>query len=221
MSGFKDLSFNQLVAEIIFDDLKEKILLCCDMMHKDLTNNNCTIRNNEPEIRDYLLENYLQSNAIRGVVGLEDFSFQPEVRVRNTNIGNCNHGNVDIKILIQKLSFIDTEAYFIIECKRIDGTTYLNKAYVSEGVCRFVSTDAYYSTYQDRNFMLGFVVNDIDINDNIQKINSIQNINDRLTVLQEIERMSTNRFVYQSRYLLNSNIILLLHMFYDFSSVIG
>ena len=53
--------------------------------------------------------------------------------------GSGQHiGRVDIRILL-KSDFEKDDAYYITECKRIDGSSDLNKKYVKEGVARFVT----------------------------------------------------------------------------------
>ena len=79
---------------------------------------------------------------------------------------------MDIRILL-KSDFEKEDAYYVIECKRIDGTSDLNKKYVKEGVARFVTQK--YSSYYGRNIMLGFVVKKIDMSANAKLIEGIQN----------------------------------------------
>lgn len=221
MNGFKDLAINQIVADAIINDIKEKVMLCCDMMEKDLSKAGKKINNNELVIRDYLLEGYLQNNAIRRQLKMLEFLFQPEVREKASSTVSNKYGNVDIKILIRKLSFDDTKAYFIIECKRIDGTITLNGKYVADGVCRFVSKNSYYSTYKNNNFMLGFVIKNIDINNNAKIISNIQDYQKDISVYQPFSRQSQNTFVYSSKYYHKFKIVELIHIFYDFSRVVS
>ena len=72
-----------------------------------------------------------------------------------------------------KSDFEKDDAYYITECKRVDGSSDLNKKYVKEGVARFVTEK--YSSYYGRNIMLGFVVKKIDISSNVKLIEEIQN----------------------------------------------
>lgn len=221
MSGFKSLMTNQVAVDVIFYDIKEKVLLCCDRMNGDLLRAEKKIDSNEPIIRDYLLENYLQNNSVRNLLEFTEFSFQPEVRERDSVKSRTKYGNIDIKILIKRLSFDDVKAYFIIECKRIDGTGTMNNKYVIDGVCRFVSKKSYYTTYKNRNFMLGFVVKDIDIDANAQSISETQNKLSDISVLQPFVRQNDDVYVYSSKYNHKSEIVELVHIFYDFSKVVG
>jgi hypothetical protein len=117
------------------------------------------IPNNENKIRDILLE-YLKNIKIRQESCLiEGYRFDKEV--------DEGKGRVDIKI-VSINDFENFEAYFIIECKRLDGTITLNKKYDSEGIDRFTSEK--YSSYYGINGMIGFVVKKIDIDANIKKI---------------------------------------------------
>ena len=65
------------------------------------------------------------------------------------------------------------KAYFIIECKRLDGNKTLNDKYKNEGINRFITKK--YSSYYGANGMIGFVVKKIDIDENIKKIGSFLN----------------------------------------------
>jgi hypothetical protein len=117
------------------------------------------IPNNENKIRDILLE-YLKNEKIRQESCLiEGYRFDKEV--------DEGKGRVDIKI-VSINDFENFEAYFIIECKRLNGNKLLNDKYVSEGINRFTSKK--YSSYYGINGMIGFVVKKIDIDANIKKI---------------------------------------------------
>lgn len=121
--------------------------------------------NDENEIRDRLLFDYLNNNLLRVKFELLDFLFDPEVPV--------NNGRSDIKIQT-KNTFIDTDAYYIIECKRLDGCSKLNKEYIKNGINRFL-TGKYPSHYRV-NGMIGFIVKEIDIDKNMEKIGNFFNL---------------------------------------------
>lgn len=217
MGGFKNKKLNSFIADIIIGEIIDKILGCCNIMIEDCVTNGDKIKNDEEEIRDYLLENYLDNNLIRRKVGLTKFLFQAEVREKKPS--SQKHGNVDIKILICPNSFEDTKAYFVIECKRIDGSSTLNNKYISEGVCRFVSPTAYYTTYRNRNIMFGFIVKNIDITNNVEKINLIQKSRTELTITEDFTKKLDN--IYTSKYKYNTKDIMLYHIFHDFSRIIS
>lgn len=217
MGGFKNKKLKNLLADGIIEEIIDKILDCCKIMIEDCVKNGNKIRNDEGEIRDYLLENYLDNNLVRRKIGLTKFLFQTEVREKKPGIHK--YGYVDIKILIYPNSFEDTEAYFVIECKRIDGTSALNNKYISDGVCRFVSPTAYYTTYRNRNIMFGFVVKNIDITNNVKKINLIQKSRTELTITEGLIRRLGN--IYISKYKYDTKDIMLYHIFHDFSVIIS
>ena len=216
MGGFKNIELNEFIVDAILMEIIDKIISCCNIMVEDCVANGDKIRDDEEEIRDYLLENYLANNLVRRKVGLTRFLFQAEVRERK--LGSQKYGNVDIKILIQPNSFEDTRAYFVIECKRIDGLSTLNKKYIDEGVYRFVGPTAYYTTYENRNIMFGFIVKKIDIIDNVGKINLIQKSRTELTIIEDLTKKLDN--VYTSKYKYCYNDITLYHIFHDFSKII-
>ncbi|MDX5642580.1 hypothetical protein, partial [Clostridioides difficile] len=147
--------------------------------------------------------------------------FEVEAQENYDNKNESYEGRVDIKV-ISKDTLADRRAYYIIECKRIDGKETLNKKYITEGVQRFITEK--YSSHYGKNIMLGFIVKDINIQSNIQKINSLnQNIlytyidTDMLTVRSDSEN---NYAVCESKYKVKSKLLLLNHIFYNFSSII-
>ncbi len=216
MGGLKNRKLNESLVDAILMEIIDKILSCCNIMVDDCVANGDKVRNDEEEIRDYLLENYLANNSVRRKVGLTRFLFQAEVRERK--LGSQKYGNIDIKILIQPNSFEDTRAYFVIECKRIDGSSILNKKYIDDGVYRFVGPTAYYTTYENRNIMFGFIVKKIDVIDNVGKINLIQRSKTELSIIEDFTKKLNN--VYTGKYKYCHNDITLYHIFHDFSKII-
>lgn len=123
-AGFRD-------AEL--QDVLTKIVYCYRLM----LSNNVRVANNENQIRDELLINYLRNNKIREQLKLATYLFDREVPEDN------NKGRTDIKVQTTN-TFNDTSAYYIIECKRLNnknlkGKTGLNAKYVEDGIMRFVS----------------------------------------------------------------------------------
>src|SRR5690349_10381103 len=117
-----------------FEFVLTRIILCYYLMLKD----NVKLPNDENKIRDALLLNYLKNNKIRQDIDLTDYLFDREVPEDRTK------GRTDLKI--QSINtFLDTDAYFIIECKRLDdinitGINGLNGKYVGGGMFRFASS---------------------------------------------------------------------------------
>ncbi len=141
-------------------------IVCC---YKILLSDKVRVTNNENLIRDKLLINYLKNNEIRNKIQLTKYLFDKEVPEDNTK------GRTDIKVQTIN-TFLDTSAYYIIECKRLnnqnlEGTTGLNAEYIKKGIMRFVSGQ--YSTNNNLNGMIGFVVEQMDIGANIMNINNL------------------------------------------------
>ena len=133
--------------------------------------------------------------------------------------GSGQHiGRVDIRILL-KSDFEKDDAYYIIECKRIDGSSDLNKKYVKEGVARFVTEK--YSSYYGRNIMLGFVVKKMDISANAQLIESIQNSDLDQNMHGNFELVNSDNLTesYKCMYRIQSGELELRHIFSDYSSI--
>jgi len=116
--------------------------------------------NDENKIRDVLLQ-YLNNNLLRVKYGLLDFLFDPEVPV--------NNGRSDIKVQTQN-TFQNTQAYYILECKRLNGYAHLNKEYKKNGIDRFLIGKYPVHPEYKINGMIGFIIKEIDIDKNIHKI---------------------------------------------------
>ncbi len=205
-----------------FEAIFSKIITCYDFVIKE----NVPLTNDENDIRDVLLLNYLKDNSIREKLNLTDYLFDREVPE------DGSRGRADIKIQTQN-TFTETSAYYIIECKRLDsnnlgGVTSLNAEYIKNGVCRFVTE--YYSSYYSVNGMIGFVVESLDIDENIKNINNLlsRNLtNDRgeqvnANVIEEIRQVELKEnfnYSYISKHNTASNKELTLyHLMLDFSN---
>lgn len=152
-----------------FQGLIARLYFCYELMLLDKIE---LPYNDENKIRDILLANYLNNNELRQRFGLINFLFDPEVPV--------NSGRSDIKVQT-KDTFLDTNAFYIIECKRLDGNSTLNKAYVKDGIDRFTTNyksenhEYYYTSHYGINGMIGFVIKNINIDNNMQKIGNFFN----------------------------------------------
>jgi len=185
------------IYEIEFKNLLLNIYSCYELIILDKKE---VPSNDENRIRDILLE-YLKNTEIRQkTCFIEGYRFDQEV--------DEGRGRVDIKI-ISINDFENHKAYFIIECKRLDGETPLNKDYIKHGIERFTtsykSTDSnpYYSSYYGVNGMIGFVVRKIDIDENINKIGDF------------FETIENNK-LYKS---IHSSNLVLYHLMMDFSII--
>lgn len=153
-AGFRDAEFQSILT---------KVVDCYSLM----LSNNVRVANHENKIRDELLKNYLNNNKIRNQLQLTAYLFDREVPEDTTN------GRTDIKVQTMN-TFTNTSDYYIIECKRLDnqhlkGKSGLNAKYIGNGIMRFVGGQ--YSTNKYLNGMIGFVVEQMDINANISNIN--------------------------------------------------
>jgi hypothetical protein len=170
MSGFSNTSFNNQVAIGILNHIFEKMLECFDLMRQDCKRDSMKIANNEVCIRDYLFCNYLNNDAVMRAIGFDDFMFIPEVP--ENYINNKPIGRADLQVFSSE-RFHHRERYFIIECKRIDGNLTLDREYIDEGIRRFVGESPKYTSFFKVNGMLGFVVREFDVAQNIDRINQL------------------------------------------------
>ena len=146
-----------------FEYIMHKISLCYSM----IANSKITLPKNENLMRDVLVNDYLNNNLIKEKLKLNYF-FNPEVPEKNIK-------RPDIKIQSPN-DVYKTEAYYSIECKVLDnkyvtGTSGLNAKYIQNGIRRF--TDKEYTSHFRVNGMIGFIVEEMDIHQNTNDINSL------------------------------------------------
>ena len=216
MGGFRDES-NNIAFEIgIFNLIIEHIYNCCKKMRQDCIDSGNLLINHEDRITDRLVASYLDDNNL-------GFSFIPQSPESFNQEEDRFLGRCDIKV-ISRNYFIDRKDYFLIECKRIDGHSDLNRQYVSKGIARFVMEPVKYPSYHKLNIMLGYIVEPIDIPKNLKKIETLQK--NLLTNVQTEEfvfvfKDDTDFYHYGCTY--RSSMIgtlRLAHLFYDCSMIV-
>lgn len=146
-----------------FEYIMHKISVCYSM----IVDSKIPLPKDENLIRDVLVNDYLNNNLIKEKLQLNYF-FNPEVPEKNIK-------RPDIKIQSPN-DVYKTEAYYSIECKVLDnkyvtGTSGLNAKYIKNGIRRF--TDKEYTTHFRENGMIGFIVEEMDIHQNTNDINSL------------------------------------------------
>lgn len=218
MAGFGDGLLNIKIQNSVFDQLSEYMISCCNAMIGDLKTNAKKLVNDENKIRSFLLENYLDDNTFRRANNMIMFRFIPEVVENFDNEALTYDGRVDIKIVNQNDCFDDRAAAYFVECKRVDGNKHLNKEYVEKGVKRFVVSPPHYSTYYEKNYMLGFVVKKIDIESNVYKIDDLQQSNVEIQTVGKMVKSNLRlNEAYDCKYNMDGKIIELRHLFADLS----
>lgn len=198
-----------------FEKITSYICDICELVVEDYEKKQLKLPNDENRIRSIMLEDYLKKQ--KSSYGMSDYRF--DLEVPENYIGNGQHiGRVDIRILL-KSDFEKEDAYYVIECKRIDGTPNLNGMYVKEGVARFVSEK--YSSYYGRNIMLGFVVKKVDIFTNAQLIEEIQNSHLDQHMHGDFELIKSGKVTesYKCMYQIQSGELELCHIFSDYSNI--
>ncbi len=196
--------------EISFDRILNHIINAYTLMLE----NKEPLENNENSIRDILVEKYLNNHTERERMGIENVIFNREV--------SENSGFVDIKI--QTVFSLDNPgAYYIFECKRLDGSNDLNKKYIKEGIMRF--TLEKYSAYYGLNGMLGFEVSKIDTAGNIDRINRLASSEfNGAGIIEGLTAVCiTGKFKYSYRSIhktRSSKTIALYHLMLDFSDAL-
>lgn len=192
-----------------FEKILSNIIDCYYLMIKKEKN----LKNDENYISDIFHQNYLNNNKVRKKINnLNNYLFEREAPENNI-------GRIDFKILT-KNSFEDTTAYYIIECKRLDnknqnGKNGLNNKYINEGIKRF--TDGKYKSFKKENGMIGFVVENMDIDKNINHINNLLKHNKEINTRQFLKnKFISNNFKFS--YISTHNSITLYHLMLDLSN---
>lgn len=206
-----------------FEDILRGIIVCSQCINSSVEK----LRNNENEIRDIMLLKYLKNESFKkSHFNLANYHFDYET-IENT-------GRADIRILPIN-PYVNDEAYYIIECKRLNnknltGMAGLNAEYVKNGMCRFVT--GYYSTYYGLNGMIGFVVDNLDVDKNINHLNTFLDkslTNDRgeivnamsIQKITPIELCDEFKYSYKSKHqTLSQKDITLYHLIFNFSQQI-
>jgi len=203
------------VAE--FESILTKIVYCYKMM----INNGDTVPNREESIRDVLYIRYINNNEIKNRIKLNYDIVCEAAEYKKEKIS----GYVDLRISSSN-SLIDSAAYYIIECKRLDnknhkGTSGLNAEYIKNGIMRFVNGQ--YSTNKNINGIIGFVIELMNISDNIQNINYLikNHFNDtntitKLTTADIIQNFKHSYYSIHKRNF-DNDTIKLYHLMFDFS----
>lgn len=116
-------------------------------------------------------------NKIRDEFG--KFFFDQAYKMTTTTAKNYHYGSevwlqltagrVDMQFLSPNC-YSNQDAFFAIECKRLDGKGHLSKEYADNGIRRF--TTGKYPSLLGCNAMLGFVVCTIDLTATVNQINS-------------------------------------------------
>ena len=189
----------------------------CNSLAEDKDSKGEKLPNKENLIRTILLEEY-----IKKAKGMDDYIFLPETPTNYIG-GGVYKGRTDLCVLFKTdYSNQNTDAFFIAECKRLDGNQKLNKSYVNEGIIRFTDDNPKYSTYYGTSMMIGFIVKPINIEENARKIEDIQNNSATLSthgtwkVKDKVGKTERFECIYCNRH----RSITWQHLFADFSNII-
>ena len=202
---------NTVFYDAEFEIVLSKIVSCYHQMLADKV----ILNNNENSIRDLMLYGYLKNQQFKLQHQLTNYLFDSELPE--------NSGRIDIRVMPVN-PFVSDDAYYIFECKRLDakrrtGTSGLNGEYISEGICRFVSEK--YSCYYSVNGMIGFVVEPIDLHDNVDSINTL--LSSQYPQANTIAGLSLRQvdsnfdFSYFSTHSCTFGSVTLYHLMFDFS----
>lgn len=186
----------------LYSDRLKHLLEEINKCYLQLLKDNTKIPKSENKIRDILVDNYLTK--------LNNYEFSKEQ-------ANNYRSRVDIYV-VEKA--IKENPNFIIECKLLNknnnmNVEALNAKYIKNGIQRFI-TEYYECCNLHTNAMIGFVVEDTNIANNVKDINALSKIffNNLLTIQQEISK--ENIHLYKSSYsTYNNKTFTIYHLFLD------
>ena len=198
-----------------FECILSKLTDCYKMM---IASNTQIPLNDENEIRNILLLDYLKNPDVKRDLNLNNYLFDRETSE------NCSSGRVDIRIMPVN-PFISDDAYYILECKRLDkkarrGVSGLNYKYINNGIQRFITGK--YTSHYKTNAMIGFVIDSLDIHSNVEDINYLlendfKEINTNKSITKE-SFIDGFEFHYSSIHLTKDEQDLkLYHLMFDFA----
>jgi len=201
-------------SHIIYNEKFEQIFIKIVACYQLMKIHNVVLPNDENLIRDEIVNNYLMANTVRNSIGIDDYLFIRE------NPTNDNTGRTDISVVLRNDSFQNTNALYIIECKRLDGKIKLNREYITNGIARFIK-EKKYPTYKNTAGMIGFVVAKIDISQNIIAINRLLKQDfthiDTEKELDYKEIVSNFKYSYFSQHKIEDISKIIYHLMFDLS----
>jgi len=183
---------------------------------------NKLLENKEGIIRNHLYKDFLNNNTARENLGLLDYAFH----IENPSVDKeyKESGRSDIQVYnIFKYSE-NTDAYYIIECKRLENTNNgkgsLNYKYVEDGIERFKTREDYPSFF-GINGMIGFIVKALNINEMINSINQLLEDSEQLIKFDKCEKFEYPDITFYSEHSDYKNTKFeLYHLMFDFSTII-
>ena len=218
MGGFKNETINSAFDVGIINVIIAHLAKCSKQMKVDCIATDTLLKNNEDAITNRLIAVYL--NTEPGI-----FRYEPQSPEHYDGETDRYIGRTDIRVISGDY-FRDEKAYYIIECKRIDGTIALNQKYITEGVERFFSPNPHpkYSSYYLQNIMFGYVVQAIDIPENADKLDKLQSFLLKGAAASPFtlrQNENSQYYVYACGYVApDIGQIELDHLFFDFADVI-
>jgi hypothetical protein len=218
MGGFKNETINGVFDAGTINIIIAHLTRCSKQMKADCVADGNFLENNEDAITNKLVGSYLNAEP-------DNFRYMSQSPEHYDCATSHYIGRTDITVISGDL-FRDAKAYYIVECKRIDGTDTLNKKYIADGVARFISPvqSPKYSSYYMQNIMFGYVVKSIAIPYNADKIDKLQqSLLKEVTATKFVLKLNgdSQYYVYTCDYSSeDKKQIELSHLFFDFADVI-
>jgi len=217
--GKLNISIIKAFGDGLANSIIVHLIECSKQMKSDCINTGELLERNENIISNNLVEKYL-------IAGSNDIRYILETQETFNDKTGRHLGRADIRVFSCNHFAIDARAYFIVECKRIDGGSASRESYVADGVSRFFvpATSPKYPSYYKRNIMFGYVEKAIDIPCNANKIDKLQSsLLDGLTIepFSLIQKEDSQHYVYTCKYTSQHvGNVELSHLFFNFAGAI-
>lgn len=192
---------------VFFESQLQGILHDVCVVYQQICCKGNKLQNNENVIRNEFGKYFSNQDCKSNMTTAYRYYYDYESSLQNTG------GRVDMRFLPLDCMGVQ-DVFFAIECKRLDGKSYLCKEYVDDGIRRF--TTGKYPSRLGCNAMLGFVVCTIDLVETINKVNSHLAIEEKLktqsTTMTSMVRLESQHIA--------PNPFALYHLWTDFSNLI-
>jgi len=198
---------SSLFKSIAIEDYNSRLkalLIEIYSLYEQMIDDKIVVPKHEDKITEILVDDYL--------VKLVDYSFKREKK--------NNRGLIDIYIIED---FSEAKPEFLIECKVLNsknlrGEKGKNAEYIKNGIYRFLSEQYFSYNNLYTNAMIGYIVDELDMEENIDNLNFVSNntIGKLVNIIQEITIEESNIYKSIYRTIQDKNFILY-HLMMDFS----
>ena len=194
--------------EVYFRIQLQGLLKDIGVVYKLICHSGCMLQNDENKIRNEFGHFFCEQTYKASTSTAKDYYYDQEAWLPKSA------GRVDMRFLSPNC-YGHQDAFFAIECKRLDSKSPLCQEYVDNGIRRF--TTGKYPSLLGCNAMLGFVVSSIDLTTTIESINKHLDSSEYLTTTST---KMTEMVGLKSHHSMPHSFVLY-HLWMDFSRIVS